>query len=326
MFGKALTAYLVYYVSGSLAAGFLTAMVQVILELKLGDMFQKHIQDLTGIPLVTVTHFMTSAAVLLLPFNMIMDKIPALNKRADTNALKKKIGIFSENSVMGFIIGLGLGFAAAYGVSGSLNLAIQTATALSLFPMISKMFMQSLSPLADAMSEFMKKRFKDREVYIGLDWPILAGRSEIWVTAILLVPVFIGYAIILPGNQVLPLAGIINYSIAVGGLLLTGGNLARMLILGIITMPIYLYGATYLAPILSDLAEKSGAVEGIKKGQLITWSSIEGPEFRVLFAEAFNRNILAIVGCVIFLGLFVLLYKYMIKAKVPSERYAELQK
>ncbi len=283
-------------------------MVQVILELKLGDMFQKHIQDLTGIPLVTVTHFMTSAAVLLLPFNMIMDKIPALNKRADTNALKKKIGIFSENSVMGFIIGLGLGFAAAYGV------------------MISKMFMQSLSPLADAMSEFMKKRFKDREVYIGLDWPILAGRSEIWVTAILLVPVFIGYAIILPGNQVLPLAGIINYSIAVGGLLLTGGNLARMLILGILTMPIYLYGATYLAPILSDLAEKSGAVEGIKKGQLITWSSIEGPEFRVLFAEAFNRNILAIVGCVIFLGLFVLLYKYMIKAKVPSERYAELQK
>ncbi|WP_033857313.1 PTS transporter subunit IIC, partial [Acinetobacter baumannii] len=72
VWGKALTAYLVYYVSGSLAAGFLTAMVQVILELKLGDMFQKHIQDLTGIPLVTVTHFMTSAAVLLLPFNMIM--------------------------------------------------------------------------------------------------------------------------------------------------------------------------------------------------------------------------------------------------------------
>ncbi len=100
---------------------------------------------------------------------------------------------------MGFIIGLGLGLAAAYGVSGSLNLAIQIATAMALFPMISKMFMQSLSPLADAMSEMMKKRFKDREVYIGLDWPVLAGRSEIWVTAILLVPVFIGYAIILPG-------------------------------------------------------------------------------------------------------------------------------
>lgn len=318
VWGKALTAYLVYFISGSLLAGFITAVVQVILELKMGDMFQRHIEDLTGIPLVTVTHLMNISAVLLLPINVIMDKIPFFNRRADTKALKKKIGIFSENSVMGFLIGLGLGLAAAYGVSGSLNLAIQIATAMALFPMISKMFMQSLSPLADAMSEMMKKRFKDREVYIGLDWPVLAGRSEIWVTAILLVPVFIGYAIILPGNAVLPLAGIINYSIAVGGLLLTGGNLVRMLIMGVISMPIYLYAATYLTPILTGLADRTGAVEGIQKGQQITWSSIEGPEFRILFAEAFKGNILGIVGSVVFIAMFVWLYKYMSKVKVPS--------
>ena len=323
VWGKALTAYLVYFISGSLLAGFITAVVQVILELKMGNMFQRHIEDLTGIPLVTVTHLMNISAVLLLPINVIMDKIPFFNRRADTKALKKKIGIFSENSVMGFLIGLGLGLAAAYGVSGSLNLAIQIATAMALFPMISKMFMQSLSPLADAMSEMMKKRFKDREVYIGLDWPVLAGRSEIWVTAILLVPVFIGYAIILPGNAVLPLAGIINYSIAVGGLLLTGGNLVRMLIMGVISMPIYLYAATYLTPILTGLADRTGAVEGIQKGQQITWSSIEGPEFRILFAEAFKGNILGIVGSVVFIAMFVWLYKYMSKVKVPSQRYEE---
>ncbi|MHC5228546.1 PTS galactitol transporter subunit IIC [Enterococcus sp. LJL99] len=321
VWGKALTAYLVYFVSGSLVAGFIVAIVQVILELKLGDMFQKHIQDLTGIPLVTVTHFMTSSAVLMFPFNWLMDKIPFFNKKFDTNSLKKKIGIFSENSVMGFIIGLGLGFASAYGISGSLNLAIQVATAMALFPMISKMFMQALSPLADAMSEFMKKRFKDKEVFIGLDWPILAGRSEVWVTAILLVPITILFAIILPGNQVLPLAGIINYSIAVGGLLLTGGNLLRMLVLGVLTIPIYLYSATYLAPILTGLADQTGAVEGHKAGQLITWSSIEGPEFRILFAEAFNKNIPAIIGVVVFLGLFYLLNKYMKTVDVPSKKY-----
>ncbi|HET4302904.1 TPA: PTS galactitol transporter subunit IIC, partial [Streptococcus pneumoniae] len=54
VWGKALTGYLVYYVSGQLWAGFLVAGLQVVLELKLGDMFQKHIEDLTGIPLVTV--------------------------------------------------------------------------------------------------------------------------------------------------------------------------------------------------------------------------------------------------------------------------------
>lgn len=324
VWGKALTAYLVYFVSGNLIAGFATAAIQVILELKMGDMFQRHIQDLTGIPLVTVTHLMNISAVLLLPLNVIMDKIPFLNKKADTNSLKKKIGIFSENSVMGFLIGLGLGLAAAYGVSGSLNLAIQIATAMALFPMISKMFMQSLSPLADAMSEMMKKRFKDREVFIGLDWPVLAGRSEVWVTAILLVPVFIGYAIILPGNAVLPLAGIINYSIAVGGLLLTGGNLTRMLILGVVSMPIYLYSATYFTPILTEMAEKTGAVKGFEKGQQITWSSLEGPEFRILFAEMFSGNLAAIAGVFVFIGLFVWLYRYMNTVEIPSKRYTDL--
>ena len=33
VWGKALTAYLVYYVSGSLVAGFITAAIQVVLKL-----------------------------------------------------------------------------------------------------------------------------------------------------------------------------------------------------------------------------------------------------------------------------------------------------
>ena len=322
VWGKALTAYLVFYVSGKLWAGFLAAVIQVIIELKMGDMFQKHIEDLTGIPLVTVTHFMNIAVVLMMPANYLMDKIPFFNKKADTVALKNKIGMFSENSVMGFVIGLLLGLAGAYSISGSLTLAVKVATALALFPMISKLFMQALSPLADAMSEFMKSKFKDREVYIGLDWPVLAGRSEVWVTAIILVPVFLGWSLILPGNVVLPLAGIINYSLAVGGLLLTGGNLYRMIVLGVIYMPLYLYGATYLAPILTNLGKETGAVD-FKGASQITWSSIEGPEFRILFAEAFNSNILAIVGAIVFLGLFYWSYKVMINEKVPSLRYDE---
>lgn len=233
-------------------------------RIKMGDMFQRHIEDLTGIPLVTVTHLMNISAVLLLPINVIMDKIPFFNKRSDTKALKKNRRILRK-----FCDGLYYRFGAR--VSCSLwriwfvKFSDSNCDGDGFIPNDFKMFMQSLSPLADAMSEMMKKRFKDREVYIGLDWPVLAGRSEIWVTAILLVPVFIGYAIILPGNAVLPLAGIINYSIAVGGLLLTGGNLVRMLIMGVISMPIYLYAATYLTPILTGLADKTGAVEGIKK-------------------------------------------------------------
>lgn len=322
VWGKALTAYLVYFVSGQLWAGFLVAAVQIILELKLGDMFQRHVEDLTGIPLVTVTHPMNLSVVFMMPVNKLMDKIPFFNKKANTDALRKKLGIFSENSVMGFIIGIALGFAGAYSVSKSLNLGVQVATAMALFPMVSKLFMQSLSPLAEAMSEFMKQKFKDREVYIGMDWPVLAGRSEVWVTLILTVPFFIGWSLILPGNTVLPIAGVINYSIAVGGLLLTGGNLYRMITLGIIFTPLYLYSATYLAPILTDLANTTKSVE-VPAGRLISWSSIELPELRIFFAEAFNMQWWGIAGAVVFLGLFYLLNKEMNKVEVPSKRYEE---
>ncbi|WP_311432243.1 PTS galactitol transporter subunit IIC [Facklamia hominis] len=323
VWGKALTAYIVYFVSGQLWAGFLAAVVQIVLELKLGDMFQRHVEDLTGIPLVTVTHPMNLSAAFMMPINKLMDKIPFLNVKADTDSLRQKIGIFSENSVMGFIIGFVLALAGSYSISDALNLGIQVGTAMTLFPMVSKLFMQSLSPLSDAMSDFMKKRFNDREIYIGMDWPVLGGRSEVWVTLILMVPIFIGYSLILPGSMVLPIASVLNYSIAVGGLLLTGGNLYRMLILGVITMPIYIYGSSYLAPILTGLAKSTGAVD-VPEGNMISWASIELPELRIFLAEAFTGKVWALIGLVAFLLCFYWLNKDMNKVQLPSERYAKI--
>lgn len=324
VWGKALTAYLVYHVSGKLWAGFVAAAVQIILELKLGDMFQRHVEDLTGIPLVTVTHPMNLSAVLMMPVNKVMDHIPFLNKKADTDELRKKIGMFSENSVMGFIIGFVLALAGRYTIGEALNLGVQVGTAMTIFPMVSKLFMQSLSPLSEAMSEFMKKRFADREVYIGLDWPVLGGRSEVWVTLIIMVPVFIGYSLILPGSLTLPIASVLNYSIAVGGLLLTGGNLFRMLLLGVIFTPVYVYGSAYLAPILTGLANTTGSVE-VPEGGLITWASIELPELRIFLAEAFNGQLWAIGALAVFLGIFYLLNKEMNSVKLPSSRYESIK-
>ena len=106
-----------------------------------------------------------------------------------------------------------------------------------LFPMVSKLFMQALSPISDAVGDWMKAKFQDgRELYIGLDWPIVAGSNELWVLTILLIPVELIFAVVLApiGNTVLPFAGIINTCCAVPALLLTGGNLIKMLILGII--------------------------------------------------------------------------------------------
>ena len=320
VWNKIFTYVVVLYFTHNSLYGFIVASIQIIVELKAGDMWQRHIEDLTGIPGVTVPHFISLFAVLLMPLNKLLDFIPIMNRPADANAIQKKIGIFADNSVMGAIIGVLLGFGAGYSVSGSLQLAIQSAAAMTMFPMISKLFMEALNPIADAMNKMMKSHFKGRQVYIGLDWPILAGRNELWVTVIILVPVMLILAMILPGNTVLPFAGIINLPFVVAALLLTGANLWRMLTLGVITTPIFLYGGTYFAPVITNLAKSTGAVH-VQAGQQLSWSTFEGPDFRLLFAQMFTGKWWAIAGAIIWILIFVWLYLDQNKVPLPSKRY-----
>ncbi|MBA3925745.1 PTS galactitol transporter subunit IIC [Listeria rustica] len=318
VWGKILTAVLIVGVTHNVYLAFAVAAVQVVVELILCDANQRQIQELNGIPGVTVSHSMMIFCVVLMPIDWLLKKIPALRKDMDANALKDKIGIFAENHVMGFIVGALLGIAAGYDVAKTLMLAMQAAAALTLFPMVAKLFMQALSPLSDGISDYMKKRFKDRELFIGLDWPILAGCSEVWVAIVIMVPVTLIFALILPGNGVLPFAGILNISLCAPALVVTGGNLLRMIILGVVTTPVFLYVATFFAGTITDLANSTKAIS-LQTGQEITWSTIEYPVFRFIMAEASKFSI---IGLLMLAGWIVLLVFYV---KVMRKRTAELE-
>lgn len=322
VWNKIFTAVMVSYISGNVIFGFIAAGLQIILELKAGDMWGPEVEKLTGIPGVTVPHFVTLITVILHPIDEILKRIPFFDKPMDADALKEKIGIFGENSVMGAIIGLVLGLAGGYGVAGALQLAVQAATAMMLFPMISKLFSQALSPISDAISEFMKKKFSGKEVYIGLDWPILAGRNELWVAVIITIPVLLVMSIVLPGNQVLPFAGIINLSFVIGALLLTDANLGRMIVHGVVSAPLFLYGASYFAPYITRLANETGAAT-VEQGKMLSWSTFEGPDFRYLMSTAFSGEMLSVILLVGWLGLFYWLYRSKTKSSelIPNEEY-----
>ena len=308
VWNKIFTAVMVSYITGNVRWGFLAAAIQIILELKAGDMWGPEVEKLTGIPGVTVPHFVTLIATILFPVDELLKKIPFFNKPLDANILKIRIGILGENSVMGAIIGFLLGWAAGYGFAGALQLAIQAATALTLFPMVSRLFSQALTPISEAISDFMKKKFSGREVYIGLDWPVLAGRNELWVAVIITIPAFLLTAILLPGNNVLPFAGIINLSFVIGALLLTDANLARMIFHGVFSAPLFLYAATFFAPYITRLANETGAAT-VAEGKLLSWSTIAGPDIRYLFSTAFSGKLIDMILLIIWLGIFYTLYQ-----------------
>jgi len=302
VWNKIFTAVIVTYFTNNIVFGFIAASIIIVLELKLGDAFAPEVERLTGVPGITVPHFITLIAVILHPIDELLKKIPFLNKEFDADTLKEKIGVFGENSVMGAIIGLALGLASGNGLKYALSLAVQAATALTLFPMVSKLFSQALSPISEAVSDFMREKFEDREVYIGLDWPVLGGRNELWVAVIFTIPFLLVGAVTLPGNIVLPFAGIINLSFVVGALLLTNGNVLRMIIHGLISTPLFLYGATYFTPYMTRLAEETNTLQ--QTGQ-ISWATFEGPDIRYILANGFNGNIVAILLGVVWLGLYV---------------------
>lgn len=321
VWGKIFTAVGVVAITNSVPLAFVVAAIQIILELKIADYQQRRIEKLSGIPGVTCTHKMVFLSAPMYVIDLLLRKIPALNKKMDAAVLKEKVGIFAENHVLGFILGIIFGLLAGYSIAETLTLAIQAATALTLFPVITKYFMQALSPISEAVSDYMNQRFEGRTLIVGLDWPFLGGSNEIWLAVIWSVPVTLLSAMFLPGNAILPFAGIINISLAVPAYLVTKGNLPRMLILCTIFVPVFLWVGTAFAPFITDLANATGAV-ALEAGQLISNSSIDVPIFTFAFSQVFdviNGNFIPLVVLIIWIVSFVLYTRELKKENLEEE-------
>mgnify|MGYP001618967522 CR=1 FL=1 len=324
VWGKIFTAVAVYYITDSVALAFVIAGIQAIFELKSADFHQHRIEKMTGIPGVTVTHKMVFLAAPMYPVDWLLRKIPALNTSFNAADLREKVGLFAENHILGFILGIVFGLLARFDVAQTLTLGIQAATALTLFPVISKYFMQALEPISAAVSEFMHKRFGDRKLFVGLDWPFLGGANEIWLAVIWTVPVTLLFAFILPGNGILPFAGIINIAIAVPAYFACRGNIIRMLITCTIFAPVFLYVGTVFAPFMTELANSTRAI-ALEPGQLISNSSIDGPIFTYAFShfmQVTEGNWLPLVVLVLWVACFVFYSRELIRERRAGEAAA----
>lgn len=328
VWGKIFTAVGVVGLTGNVLLAFVIAAVQIVLELIIADNFKEEIYELTGIPGVTCTHKMIFLTAIFYPIDKILRKIPGLSGKSDAEALHQKIGIFAENHVLGFILGIFFGILGGYDVAATLQLGVQAAMCLVLFPVISKYFMEALSPISEAISNFMHERFEGRELVVGLDWPFMGGSNEIWIAVIFAIPLTVIYAFILPNNQILPFAGIVNIALAVPAYLVTKGNLPRMLILCAIGVPIFLLVGTAFAPFISELATSTGALAADAMGTagLISNSSIDGPWFTYAisqFLDLMNGNYLPLGMLIVWVAGFVFMLFDMKKQRAKAEAAGE---
>ncbi len=260
-FVYSLSSGFVYVQTKNLFLAILAFIITEIVCLKLADITAPSIQDAYGLDGVSIPH---GNAVVFAPIgllvNWVIEKIPGLRGIDwSPEKIEEKFGGLVQPSTIGFVMGIVLGVVGQQGFGGSVNLGLTIAAFMIIFPKVLNILIEGITPVADGMREVTEKHLK-RKLYIGLDAAILVGMPDVMSTGILLVPVILLLAFILPGNRVLPMA---DLAIAAPFLVCCcmpycKKNIFRGFISGIIVFILALYVCTLTAPWYTAVAEMNG--------------------------------------------------------------------
>lgn len=254
----AFTGALVAILTGSQTMGLVAAVLNMVIIMVIGDYTAPGVEKTLGLPGVSLPHGFTGAyAPIAIVINKVIDFIPGINKiDINMDKIQEKFGVFGEPIIVGSVLGLIIGAIAGYDVAQVLQLGITMGAVLVLIPRMASLLMEGLLPISDAASEFINKRFSNRgKMYIGLDSAVGVGHPLTLSVSLILVPLTVLMAVILPGNKVLPFAdlAVIPWMFV----LITpvvNGNGFRALINGIVVLAFGLLIATNLAPLITNAA------------------------------------------------------------------------
>ena len=256
-----------YFVMGeSLAWGYFAAIVCYINTLVMADLtaskFQGYYENMDGISIPQP--FCQSFTAFALGINWLLDKIPGFSKLdIEAEGLKKKFGVLGEPLVLGVIVGALIGALAQLDIKKILFLGVTMGAVMELIPRITRLFIDGLMPISEKTQEVVKKNFNGKKVYIGMSPALVIGHPTTLVVSLLLIPVTLGLAVILPGNEFLPLASLAGmFYVFVMVLPFTKGNVVKTFIVGLVAVAIGLWFVTDMAPAFTQAAHTVFAQTG----------------------------------------------------------------
>jgi len=291
---------IVQAVTGSVWIGLMAAMLFFAFNLFFADWTAPAVQGLLGIPGISLPHgFSTSFVLPTIIVNRIIDAIPGLKKiEADPEHIRKRYGVLGEPVLVGLVIGLVI---AALGYAGDgafkswfpkiMQVGIAMAGVMVLLPRVVALLMEGLIPLSEAAREFLSRRASGREIYIGLDSAIAIGHPTAIATSLLMVPITLLLAVILPGNRVLPFGDLATIPFMIAMMVpIVRGNVVRSTITATIIMIPTLYIMNWMAPVQTQIAQAANFK--MPEGATTITSLVDGGNWvSALFTEAAKTNI-----------------------------------
>lgn len=211
------------------------------------------VEDFYGLEGVSLPTGSTNAFALIgIPIGMLVGKIPGLNKiDVSAETIQEKLGFFGEPMMMGIIIGAAIAALGGYDVGGIITMGINMGAVMFLMPRMVKILMEGLIPISEAARDFLQKRNgnSDRTIYLGMDAALTTGHPANLATGLLLVPITLLIAVLLPGNRVLPFGDLATIPFYVSLIVSSRkGNIVQSVITGAIVITFALWMATNFAP------------------------------------------------------------------------------
>lgn len=250
----------VYFASDSLVWGFFAAIVCYVITLVIADMtarkFQNFYEGMDGISIPQP--FCAGFVPFAIGVNWLFDRIPGANKvDVDAEGLKKKFGVLGEPLMLGVIVGVGIGCLTCESwkeivdnIPYILGLGIKMGAVMELIPRVTVLFIEGLKPISEATRSLITRRFKGADgLNIGMSPALVIGHPATLVASILLIPVTLLFAVVLPGNQFLPLASLAGMFYLFPLMLpYTKGNVVKTFVAGLVAIVVGLYMVTNMAP------------------------------------------------------------------------------
>ena len=275
---------LVWCLTGNLTLGVLAAVIFLTIGSFIADITAKDYQEFNGMPGISVPCTVNFLALFAKPFNALIEKIPGVRDIDwSPENIRKKIGVFGELGVMGFIIGIVIGILAKYPYNSCLSLGINVGVLMVFLPKTVSVLCEGVIPIANAIVEFVQEKFDGRDLYVGVDCAALLGHPSVMASAVILYPLIVILAVILPGNKLLPIASLAIVPYWCGAVAAQlKGNVFRIILFVLLWSIPVLYLATNAAALhtatmaqcdLMDAATINSCFDmgGDPLGNLITW-------------------------------------------------------
>lgn len=251
-----------YIVSGSFVVGLLCGIGYTVIVQIVADKTAPKMQEYYGLEGISFTTGSTIAYALIgIPIGWVIDRIPGINRLdVKPETIQKRFGIFGEPMIMGIIIGAGLGLLGGYDFANILKIGMTMGGVMFLMPRMVKILMEGLIPIQESAHQMLQKRYGDREIYLGMDAALATGAPASLATGLLMVPITLFLAIILPGNRVLPFGDLASIPFFVGLVIPSRkGNILHSVLCCTVMMAVALLMATDFTPTFTAMAE--GIVE-----------------------------------------------------------------